>query len=124
MSIDFTVKASENSPLPPASYYAVFKSVLPFDNDKIDGQRLKWLWEVTSGPCKGREATALTDATFSQGNKAGKFVSGMLGRALVDGEKLGQVIEGLKGQRFAVRVAAGPKGGKVSVQDVSLPPEE
>lgn len=123
MNTDFTVKPSGE--LPVGSYFAVFKNVVPFDgNDKIDGERWKWLWEVTTGPLKGREVSALTDPTFTAGNKAGKFVAGMAGRALQTGEDLSPVIESCKGKRFVLSVAGGPKGGKVGVQAVSLPPEE
>ncbi len=119
------VVASGTEPLPPGLYYATFVSVEPFSNDKVQ-DKLRWVWEVASGIQKGREATALTDRRLTPFTHAGRLLSGLVGRALVPGEDMAALwtsLQGAIGKKWAVTVAAGPKGGKASVQAVSAPPE-
>ena len=122
---DLQVKASGSEPLPPNAYYASFQKVEPFANEKVSG-KLRFCWDVVSGTHKGRIATALVDANLTPQTHAGRLIGGILGRPLVPGESVGELWIALQkaiGTRFMVTVSAGPKGGKPSVQSVSLPPE-
>ena len=88
--------------------------------------KLKWEWEVVSGPQKGRIATALTDANLTPQTHAGRLIAGLVGRPLIPGEDVGTLwgeVQKAVGRKWAVTVASGPKGGKPSVQQVSQPPE-
>ena len=79
-----------------------------------------------SGTQKGRMATALTDSHLTPQTHAGRLLSGLVGRQIVPGESvngLWEYITNAIGQRWAVTVQPGPKGGKPSVQSVNLPPE-
>jgi hypothetical protein len=119
------VKASSAEPLPPGIYFADFKGVEPFTNERV-ANKWKWTWEVATGTQKGRSATALTDQSITMQNHAGRLLVGLLGRSLSPGEDTGALWAELQrcvGKRFAVTVAMGPKGGKASVQNVSPPPE-
>lgn len=118
----FIVQASASEPLPNGAYIGEFITVAPFSNDKIK-DRWKWSWRVLSGTHLGREATALTDTKITQHTHSGRLLTGMAGRNLVAGEDLTSLIAGLTGKRFLVTISPGPKGGKPSVQTVSLPPE-
>jgi len=112
------VKASGADPLPCGLYIATYKCVEAFTNDKVTG-KLRWQWEVVSGTHKGRMASALTDSHLTPQTHAGRLISGLVGRPLVPGENVGTLWDDLTkaiGQRWAVMVASGPKGGKPSVQ--------
>jgi hypothetical protein len=120
-----TVQASGNEPLPNNSYFAEFVNVEPFANDKVK-DKLKWKWKVVAGPHTGREATALTDVKLTPHTQAGRLLGGLVGRPLVPCEDVGALwntLQSAVGKRFMVVVASGPKGGKASVQSVTLPPE-
>ena len=122
---DLQVKTSGTEPLPPNAYYAAFTGVEPFSNEKVSG-KLRFSWEVVSGTHKGRIATALADANLTAQTHAGRLIAGILGRPLVPGESVGELWEAIQraiGTKFMVTVSPGPKGGKPSVQSVSLPPE-
>ena len=57
---------------------------------------------------------------------AGRLISGLVGRPIVPGEDVNNLwaeMQQAVGKKWAVTVAPGPKGGKPSVQQVSLPPE-
>ncbi len=119
------VQASASEPLPPNAYYAKFVSVEPFSNDRVQG-KLRWRWEVASGTCKGREASALTDTKITAFTQSGRLLAGLLQRQLVPGEDMAKLwadLQACVGKAYMVTVQAGPKGGKPSVQAVSLPPE-
>ncbi len=120
-----TVQASGSEPLPCGAYYATFQSVEAFSNDKI-ADKLRWAWTVATGPHTGRMATALTDPRMTPHTHAGRLLGGLLGRTLNPGEDVGLLwpqVQACIGKRYLVTVAAGPKGGKPSVQSVTLPPE-
>lgn len=121
-AISFIVQASASEPLPNGAYLGEFVGVVPFSNDKI-ADRLKWSWRVVTGNHIGREATALTDTKLTPQTHFGRLITGMAGRNLVAGEDLTALVAGFAGKRFLVTIASGPKGGKPSVQSVSLPPE-
>jgi len=119
----FVVQASGVEPLPNGAYLAEFISVAQFTNDKITEPRFKWAWKVATGPQSGREATALTDVKIICHTHAGRLIAGMSGHPLVVGDDVSSLIDGFKGKRFMVTISPGPKGGKPSVQTVSLPPD-
>ncbi|QEL19417.1 hypothetical protein [Limnoglobus roseus] len=119
------VAASGAEPLPVGVYFAVFRGVEAFSNDKVQ-DKLTWTWAVASGPHKGREATALTDLRLTPHTHAGRLLAGLVGRPLVPGEDISGLwtdVQKAIGQTWAVTVASGPKGGKPSVQNVSVPSE-
>jgi hypothetical protein len=76
-----TVQASGADPLPPGVYFAVYKGVEPFSNEKVNG-KLKFTWEVASGTHKGKAATALTDRNLTPNTHAGRLITGLVGRPL------------------------------------------
>ena len=94
----------------------------PFD-EKDDGLRWRWTWEVTTGQYKGQMATALTKRDIASNTHSGRLIAGLLGRELKDGDKVKVLIDACIGRSYMVSVQAGPKNGKPSVQSVSKPPE-
>lgn len=113
----WVVKASGGEPLPVGVYTARFVKVEPFENlEKGILAKWKWQWEIASGVHKGKVASALTDQSISPHTHSGRLVAGMAGRQIVYGEALKALVEGFVGKTYMVRQAAGPKGGKPSVQ--------
>lgn len=118
------VKASGNEPQPCGPYNAKFVKVEAFDKPESNVvNKWRWEWEISSGAHKGKIASALTDQVITTANHPGRLIAGMAGRPLVANEDLQELIGGFVGQSFMLRQAAGPKGGKPSVQSVDLPPE-
>ena len=118
------VQAGGIEPVPLGSYFATFLSAEPFSMpEKGLENKIRWQWEVVSGPQKGKIISALTDARVTPQTHAGRLLSGMLARTLTPGEDANLLISSLMGKRFLCGQAPGPKGGKPSVQSVSLPPD-
>lgn len=123
---DVQVLASGAEPIPVGSYFTVFRGVEVFSNSKVEG-KLRFAWEIVTGPMKGKTATALTDMKLTPITHAGRLISGLVGRPLQPGEDasaLWTAVQSAIGKKFLVSVQPGPKGGKQSVQVVSTPPEE
>ena len=118
------VQAGGLEPVPLGSYFATFLSAEPFSMPEkgIEG-KIKWQWRVVSGPHKDKILSALTDARVTPQTHAGRLLSGMAARTLTPGEDANLLISSLMGKRFLCGQACGPKGGKPSVQSVSLPPD-
>lgn len=113
--------------LPPGIYMTKYvkvedMTVKPMD-DKDDGLRWRWTWQVTTGPYAGQSATALTRRDIAIGTHAGRLIEGLLGKPLKDGDNVQALVDACVGQTYLVSVQAGPKGGKPSVQSVGKPPE-
>jgi hypothetical protein len=123
-----TMKAGGAEPVPAGQYWCDFLGVdVPPPNPAFDGKpKLRWRWKVSTGPQQGRELSAISDLDFSPGNKAGRFLSGTIGRQPAPGEPLdavGAEVQSRVGKRFLVTQGKGPKSDKLSVQAVALPPE-
>jgi hypothetical protein len=107
--------------VPIGSYTAKFQGVstlqLPTGEDKW-----RWAWKINNGEHANKEASALTDIAINLNTHAGRLISGLLGRQLVAGEDVEQVIEGCKGKTYIVSVQPGPKGGKPAVRMVAALP--
>ena len=119
----WVVKASGGEPLPPGVYTARFVAVEPFENlEKGITGKWKWTWEIASGPHKGTVGSALTDQSISPNTHSGRLVAGMAGRPIVCGDNVKALVDNAIGKTYMVRQAAGPKGGKPSVQSADVPP--
>jgi len=118
------VQAGGIEPVPLGSYFTEFTSAEMFSMPEKDIEnKIKWQWEVVSGPQKGKRISALTDARITPQTHAGRLLTGMAGRALAVGEDVNALIAGFMGKRFLCTHQGGPKGGKPSVQSVSPPPD-
>ena len=119
-----TVQAGGIEPVPLGSYFAEFLHAELFSMPEkgIEG-KIKWQWEVVSGPQKGKLISALTDARITPQTHAGRLLTGMAGRALTVGGDVNALILSFMGKRYLCSHQGGPKGGKPSVQSVSPPPE-
>ena len=106
-------KQAEQVPCGP--YLSFFKGVEEFT---LQSGELKWrfVWEVKSGPEKGKVASALCDRSIRPNTLAGTLIVGLLGRPIVVGENVKEAIDGCKGKSFFVTVQPGPKGGKPGVR--------
>lgn len=97
--------------IPVGSYSATFAGVesQPANTEKGYAAGLKWRWTVESGPCAGQVATRITSAAPSPRNACGKILSGLLGRALIEGESIDPAT--CMGKKYMLMVAAGQTGG-------------
>ena len=75
------------------------------------GPAVRWVFEVLSGPDKGRRVSTLTGRKFSPSTAAGRLLSQLLGRPLSGGTVDFEQLEG--SQHIAVVVSSGT-GTKVS----------
>jgi hypothetical protein len=114
----FTVTAGG---VPVGNYTAVFQGVEPQPENKEKGYAagVRWKFQVDAGPCAGQAATRITGAAPSPKNGCGKMLSGVLGRALKEGEQIDPAA--FVGKRFMIVVAAGQGGGTRVEAVVPLP---
>lgn len=113
----WVVKASGGEPLPVGLYTATFTKVEAFENaEKGIVAKWKWQWTIASGVHKGKIGSALTDQSISPHTHSGRLVAGMAGLAIAYGDNVKAMVDAFVGQTYMVRQAAGPKGGKPSVQ--------
>lgn len=97
--------------LPVGNYVGVFLGVeaQPANAEKGYGPGLRWKWTVDAGPYAGQVASRVTGPTPTPKNSCGKILSGLLGRALKEGEDVDP--EALVGKRYLLIVAPGQGGG-------------
>lgn len=119
------VKASGGSePVPNGAYLADFEDLKAFNKPELKlVDKFRWTWTIANGKHAAKKASALTDQEIKSTTLAGRLLSGMLGRPLIDGENVFALVNSLKGKRFLITIANGPKGGQPQVQSANRPPE-
>lgn len=127
MSVDqaanpWIVRESGQASVPPGFYVAKFVGVEAITNDKFDGPRWRWVWEVVKGEHSGRKADALTQCDITPAKQAGVIIAGLLGGPIVPGQDVEAGIKAAIGKPFMVGVQPGPKGGKAAVRSVGAVP--
>ncbi len=97
--------------VPVGNYQATFAGVepTPANAEKGYGAGLRWKWTITSGPQSSQTASRITSPSPTPKNSCGKMLSGLLGRALAEGEQIDPDL--FVGKPFMVVVAAGQGGG-------------
>lgn len=106
-----------NGIVPAGSYSATFDGVEI--KASAFGPGLSWQFTVASGPYAGSKVTAMTPQSPTHSNKAGRFVSGLLGRALQTGEQLD--LSQCRGKKYLIVVAQTEKGGSKVETVTALP---
>lgn len=97
--------------VPAGSYTGSFAGVegQAADAAKGYGPGLRWKWTITAGQYVGQTASRVTSETPSPKNACGKMLSGLLGRALKEGEMIDPDL--YIGKPYMLVVAAGRQGG-------------
>lgn len=97
--------------VPVGNYTGSFAGVEPAaeNKEKGYGAGLRWKYTIDSGPYQGQTASRITGPTPTPKNVCGKMLSGLLGRALAEGEQIDP--DQFVGKRFMIVVAAGQSGG-------------
>jgi hypothetical protein len=97
--------------VPIGTYTATFQGIeaQPEDKDRGYGPGTRWKFQIEAGPHRGQTASRITRTTPSPRNTCGKMLSGLLGRALQEGEEID--LDQCIGQRYMIVVGAGPMGG-------------
>jgi hypothetical protein len=115
----FKAKAASTGPMPEGMHYAVFSTTESVPAREWEGKQLeegvRWIYEVSVGPHKGRRLYSITGTVPTEKNGCGRIISGMLGPPFKPDEDID--IEPLIGQTFLVNV----QGGKVVT--VAIPPD-
>ena len=89
---------------PPAgTYVATFERTEDYLH-QIYGPGLRWIFAICEGPCKGLTATWITGTSPTPKNACGDLLTGLLGRALREGEQVD--VQQLVGQRYVIVVMA------------------
>jgi hypothetical protein len=97
--------------VPAGAYQAEFigVEVQPANPEKKYDEGLRWKWKVKGGLQDGQVASRITGKKPSPRNACGRILSGLLGRALAEGEKV--QVGPLVGRTYLVVVASTPNGG-------------
>jgi hypothetical protein len=97
--------------VPVGSYTGKFAGIeeVPANPEKKYGTGLRWKFVIDAGPHDGQVVSRITGTTPSVKNSCGKLLSGLLGRALKEGEQIDPDV--FLGKRFMLVVAAGQEGG-------------
>lgn len=97
--------------VPIGNYTATFQGIeaQPENKEKGYPPGLRWKFTVAAGPQAGQTASRVTGATPSPKNSCGKMLSGLIGRALKEGEQIDP--DQYIGRKFMIVVAAGQGGG-------------
>ena len=115
----FKAKAASTGPMPEGMHYAVFNTTESVPAREWEGKQLeegvRWIFEVSGGPHKGRRLSTITGPVPTEKNGCGRILAGMFGRPIKPGEEID--IEPLIGQTFFVTV----QGGKIV--NVAVPPD-
>jgi hypothetical protein len=109
--------------VPVGNYTAKFAGVepAPANPEKGFGPGMRWKFTIDGGPHGGQIASRVTGPTPSPKNGCGKMLSGLVGRALKEGEQIDP--DGYVGRRYMVVVAAGQGGGTRVEAIVPMPAE-
>jgi len=100
--------------LPVGNYTGTFAGieVHPENKEKGYAAGIRWKFTITGGSYAGQVATRITSSTPTPKNNCGKILSGLLGRALTEGEKVdpdqfvGYMLVVAPGQNGGTRVEA------------------
>jgi hypothetical protein len=97
--------------VPVGNYTGTFAGVeaQPENKEKGYGPGMRWKFAIDNGPYAGQVASRVTGPKPTPKNGCGKMLSGLLGRALKDGEQLDP--DQLIGRRYMIVVAASQGGG-------------
>jgi hypothetical protein len=97
--------------VPVGSYVATFAGAEPQPENKERGYPagLRWKFTIDNGPQAGQTASRITSTAPSLKNPCGKILSGLLGRALKEGEPVNP--DDYVGRKYLIVVAAGQGGG-------------
>jgi hypothetical protein len=97
--------------VPIGSYSGPFAGLetQPENKEKGYAPGIRWKFTVDAGPHVGQIASRITGNTPSPTNACGKMLSGLIGRALKEGEQIDP--DTYIGKRYLLVVAAGPGGG-------------
>jgi hypothetical protein len=97
--------------LPAGNYTGTFAGVemTPADPAKGYGPGIRFKFTVDAGPLSGQSTSRVTGTTPSPKNACGKMLTGLIGRALTEGEQVDP--DQFVGKRYMIVVAAGQGGG-------------
>jgi hypothetical protein len=97
--------------VPAGSYTGTFAGIETQPENKERGYPagLRWKFTVDTGAYAGQTASRITGSTPSPKNSCGKMLSGLIGRALKEGEQIDP--DDRIGKRYMLVVAAGQGGG-------------
>ena len=106
--------------LPDGSYYAIYRGNERTPAREYQGKMLeagvRWNFEVSRGPCKGKRLGPITGSTPKPNTACGRTLAGVLGRMPSVGEAVN--LQQCVGGEYIVTVS----GGKVT--GVSQPPAQ
>jgi hypothetical protein len=107
--------------VPIGNYTATFAGIeaQPANKEKGYAAGLRWKFTIDAGPHAGQTASRITGTTPSPKNGCGKMLSGLIGRALKEGEQIEP--DTYIGKRYLLVVAAG-QGGGTRVEAVAATP--
>ena len=77
--------------------------------EKGYGAGIRWKFQVDSGPCAGQTTSRVTGMSPTPKNGCGKMLSGLIGRALKEGEQIDP--DAFIGKHYMIVVATGREGG-------------
>jgi hypothetical protein len=97
--------------VPAGSYNGTFAGIeaQPENKEKGYPAGIRWKFIIDAGPHAGQTASRITGTTPSPKNGCGKMLSGLIGRALKEGEQIDP--DAYIGKRYLLVVAAGQGGG-------------
>lgn len=115
----FKAKAASSGPMPDGTFYTVFTTTESVPAREWEGKQLeegvRWVFEVTHGPHKGRRLSTTTGPVPTEKNACGRILAGLFGRPITPGEDID--IEPFLSMTFIVTV----QGGKIV--NVAVPPD-
>jgi len=77
--------------------------------EKGYGAGIRWKFQIDAGTCAGQTTSRVTGCAPTPKNGCGKMLSGLIGRALKEGEQIDP--DTFIGKRYMIVVAAGRDGG-------------
>jgi hypothetical protein len=94
--------------------------IQPENTEKGYGPGVRWKFTIDAGPCAGQTASRITGGTASPKNGCGKMLSGLIGRAVKEGEQID--VGTFIGKRYMIVVAVS-QGGGTRVETIVPMPE-
>ncbi|SRR5579871_2024141 len=97
--------------VPAGSYTGTFVGIeaQPENKEKGYPAGIRWKFAIDAGPHAAQTASRVTGGTPSPKNSCGKMLSGLIGRALKEGEQVDP--DAYLGKRYMLVVATGQGGG-------------
>jgi hypothetical protein len=97
--------------VPVGNYTGTFAGLEPQPENKEKGYAagLRWKFVINAGLHSGQTASRISSATPTPRNSCGKMLSGLIGRALKEGEQIDP--DQYIGKPYMIVVAAGQQGG-------------